>query len=110
MVWRLASIGLEVAVLDVLLVTREGVLGAGRRFPLIAPDHVEPGAIEGEMEATDTGEQLRGGRAATGLTTGRWVVWGHAEPFKLGGGESVEVYLIEAIGPTWPTGVSGRVS
>ena len=72
---------LEVARFDVALVVVEGVLGLGRRLPLVAPDHVETGAIECEMEASDAGEQLGGGRSATGLTLGRVVVLGHVEPF-----------------------------
>ncbi len=71
------AVCLEVAGRGVALVAVEGVLCLGRRLPLVAPDHVEPGAIEGEMEASDSGEQLRDGRAATGLTTGHWVVCGH---------------------------------
>ena len=85
---ELATEGLEVAVLDVPLVAVEGVLGLGRRFPLVAPDHVEPGAIEGEMEASDSREQLRDGRAATGLTTGHRVVCGHGNPSCYGAGEA----------------------
>ena len=66
---QLAAVDLEVAGLDVSLIAVERVLGLGRGLPLVAPDHVEPGAIECEMEAADPGEQLRGGRSATGLTT-----------------------------------------
>ena len=76
-----AAEALEVAVRDVVLVVLEGVLGLGRRLPLVAPDHVEAGAIECEMEASDPGEQLGGSRSATGLTLGRVVVSGHVEPF-----------------------------
>jgi hypothetical protein len=86
-----AAVPLEVAGVDVPLVALEGVLGLRRRFPLIAPDHVETGAIEGEMEASDPSEQLRDGRAATGLTTGRGVVCGHAGPLTVGREVSVEV-------------------
>ncbi len=56
MATQLAPEGLEVAVLDVTLVAIERVLGLCRRFPLVAPDHVETGAIESEMEASDSRE------------------------------------------------------
>ena len=72
-----SPVPLEVASLDVALVAVEGMLDLGRRLPLVAPDHVETGAIECEMEAADAGEELRGSGSATGLTLGRGVVWGH---------------------------------
>jgi hypothetical protein len=69
---------LEVAIGYVSLVAIEGMLRFRRRFPLVAPDHVEAGAIECEMESTDPGEQLRGSRSATGLTHGHGVILGHS--------------------------------
>ena len=72
---------LEVARLDVVLVVVEGVLRLGRRLPLVAPDHIETDAIEGEMEASNPREQLGGGGSATARNFGRVVVLGHVEPF-----------------------------
>ena len=71
---RHATVLLKVAGLDMALVAVERVLRFGRGLPLVAPDHVETGAIESEMEASDACEKLRGSRAAAGLTTGREVV------------------------------------
>ena len=69
-----SAVCLEIAVGDVALVALEGVLRLGRRLPLIAPDHVETGAIESEMKASDSREELRGCWSAAGLTTGHGIV------------------------------------
>ena len=66
-----ATMLLKVAGLDMALIAVERVLRLGGGLPLVAPDHVETGTIESEMEASDACEKLRGSRAAAGLTTGR---------------------------------------
>ena len=77
-----SAVGLEVAAANVADVAVERVLRLCRRLPLVAPHDVETGAIECEMEAPDPGEELGGGRSATGLTTGVEVGIGHAESFE----------------------------
>ena len=72
--------------IDVPLIALVRMLRLGRGLPLVAPDHVETGAIECKMETADACEELRGGRAATGLTLGRCVVLGHASALRLDGG------------------------
>ena len=68
-------------------------VGLGRRLPLVAPDHVETGAIEGEMEASDPGEQLRGGGGDRSHPRSRGrirVMW---SPSRLGGEGSGRVLI-----------------
>ena len=77
-----SAVGLEVAAANVADEQFERVLRPGGGLPLVAPHDVETGAIECEMEAPDPGEELGGGRSATGLTTGVEVGIGHPESFE----------------------------
>src|SRR4051794_4543545 len=77
---QFTAVTLKVAIVNVPLVTVEGVLRLRRRLPLVAPDDIEAGPVEREVEATDSGKQLGDGGSAAGFGLARVVVVGHVDP------------------------------